>query len=74
MMQLGNNGCLAVAEGTSEKILTSFMHGFIPSHRVCYITDLKKRLDRATYRFKIQVFEDIGTILVGPNLVLIGGI
>lgn len=30
MMQLGNNGCLAVAEGTSEKILTSFMHGCIP--------------------------------------------
>lgn len=38
MMQLGNNGCLAVAEGTSEKIMTSFMLGCIPSHRVCYIT------------------------------------
>ena len=39
-----------------------------------HIIDLKKGLDRATYRFKIQVFEDMGAILVGPNLVFIGGI
>ena len=31
------------------------------------VTDLKKRLDRATYCFRTQVFEAIGTILVGPN-------
>ena len=37
-------------------------------------TDLKKRLDRATYCFRIQVFEAIGAILVGPNLLLIGEI
>ena len=28
----------------------------------------KKRLDRANYCFRTQVFEVIGAILVGPNL------
>ena len=37
------------------------------------ITDLKGRLDRATYCFRTQVFEAIGAILVEPNLLLIGG-
>ena len=37
-------------------------------------TDLKRRLDRATYCFRTQIFETIGAILVGPNLLLIGGI
>ena len=38
------------------------------------ITDLKRRLDRATYCFRAQVFEAIGAILVGPSLLLLGGI
>ena len=37
-------------------------------------TDLKTRLDRATYCFRAQVFEAIGATLVGPNLLLMGGI
>ena len=42
--------------------------------RVGITTDLKRRLDRATYCFRTQVFEAIAAILVGPNLLLIGGI
>ena len=38
-------------------------------------TDLQKRLDRATYYcFTTQVFEAIGAVLVGRNLLVIGGI
>ena len=39
-------------------------------------TDLKKRLDWATYCFRTQLFVATGTIilLVGPNLLLMGGI
>ena len=37
-------------------------------------TDLKTRLDRASYCFRAQVFEAIGATLVGPNLLLMGGI
>jgi len=39
-----------------------------------FTSDLKKRLDRATYCFRTQLFETTSTILVGPNLLLIGGI
>jgi len=33
----------------------------------------QKRLDRPTYWFRTLVFEAIGAILVGPNLLLIKG-
>ena len=46
-----------------------YVQSFGPEART---TDLKIRLDRATYYcFTTQV---IGAILVGPNLLLIGGI
>ena len=58
-------------EGMLRLIIASHIHLTIMS--IAMITDLKKRLDRDTYCLRTQVFEAIGAILVGLNLLFIGG-
>ena len=58
-------------EGMLYLMIASHIHLTIMS--IALITDLKKRLDRDTYCFRTQVFEAIGAISVGPNLLFIGG-